>query len=292
MTNKDKDFKATEVDLFGEVDEELKESIISANEQKKTKRTVDLFGEVDIELKEKIIAANNTANEIRKSKRRKAQKEQEKKNEKNFYEIFKDNFYSALKETKKYLLWGRHTSGLNKSKYVEGANKSEKKFFSEDLEEREGWKYNLWFVRSYLQGSIHSSQNKRFFEIKWTLPLYEDAMGYIPDKCMIHPNFKDFKERNFIDFEEENDAYMELIQSCRKLLDPELRDDYFLKGIDFNLKKGFKKINYPRDEDLRSMSLTQHKNVLIFQWKLPEEIIKIRIANSDEFRCCFQYWMQ
>jgi len=36
MTNKDKDFKATEVDLFGEVDEELKESIISANEQKKT----------------------------------------------------------------------------------------------------------------------------------------------------------------------------------------------------------------------------------------------------------------
>ena len=67
--------------------------------------------------------------------------------------------------TKKYLLWGRHTSGLNKSKYVEGANKSEKKFFSEDLEEREGWKYNLWFVRSYLQGSIHSSQNKRFFEI-------------------------------------------------------------------------------------------------------------------------------
>jgi len=303
MTNKDKDFKATEVDLFGEVDEELKESIISANEQKKTKRTVDLFGEVDIELKEKIIAANNAANEIRKSKRRKVQKAQqeeerklqkaqEKKNEKYFYEVCKDNFYSALKETKKYLSWGRHTSGLNKSKYVERANKSEKKFFSEDLVEREGWKYNLWFVRSYLQGSINSSQNKRFFEIKWTLPLYEDAMGYIPDKCMIHPNFKDFKERNFIDFEEENDAYIELIGSCRKLLDPKLRDDYFLQGIDFNLKKGFKKINYPRDEDLKSMSLSQHKNVLIFQWELPEEIVKIRIADSDEFQYCFQYWLQ
>ena len=101
-----------------------------SDKDKKIKRTVDLFGEVDIELKEKIIAANNAANEIRKSKRRKVQKAQqeeernlqktqEKKNEKYFYEIFKDNFYSALKETKKYLSWGRHTSGLNKSKYVE-----------------------------------------------------------------------------------------------------------------------------------------------------------------------------
>jgi hypothetical protein len=36
MTNKDKDFKATEVDLFGEVDLELKESIISTNKLKKT----------------------------------------------------------------------------------------------------------------------------------------------------------------------------------------------------------------------------------------------------------------
>jgi hypothetical protein len=35
MTNKDKEIKEPEVDLFGEVDLELKESIISANEQKK-----------------------------------------------------------------------------------------------------------------------------------------------------------------------------------------------------------------------------------------------------------------
>ena len=113
----------------------------ASDKDKKTKRTLDLFGEVDIELKEKIIAANNAANEIRKSKRRKVQKAQqeeerklqkaqEKKNEKYLYEVCKDNFYSALKETKKYLSWGRHTSGLNKSKYVERANKSEKKFFS------------------------------------------------------------------------------------------------------------------------------------------------------------------
>ena len=56
------------------MDEELKESLnhLILNTPKTNGNL--FFNQVDIELKEKIIAANNTANEIRKSKRRKSKK--------------------------------------------------------------------------------------------------------------------------------------------------------------------------------------------------------------------------
>ena len=206
-------------------------------------------------------------------------------------------FYKALEQTKKYLSWGRIPPKIKKTNYY---SKLPTYFFSEDIDEREGWKSEIWHKRKNLTSNIHIDGEERIFEIKWTLPLFEEAMGYVADKYMNYPSFGDFQERNFIDFEEDNKMYEELIDSCRKILDPELRDYYFLSGVDFSVKKTFKNMYYSELEDLNliqpenleSMSLTQEKNVLTFQWKLPDEISKVRLADDDEFSACFKYWFQ
>ena len=207
-------------------------------------------------------------------------------------------FLKALEQTKQFLSWGRVSSKSKKTNYF---SKLPAHFFSEDLFERESWKYELWFERKNLTFNTYSAEeNKSIFEIKWILPLFEEAMGFVADKYMIYPTFEDYQTRNFIDFEDENAMYEQLIDSCRKLLDPELNDDYFLSGVRFNVRKGFKSIYYDKEEDLNlyqpenleSMNLSQENNVLTFQWMLPEEIFKVRIADNDEFYYCFKYWLQ
>lgn len=222
---------------------------------------------------------------------------QEEQKEEERYRLEKKYFYKALKKTKKYLSWGRISPKLKKSNYFSTLPTI---FFSEDIDERENWKYELWYERKNLTTNIHIDGEERIFEIKWTLPLFEEAMGYIAHKYMIYPGLEDFQQKNFIDFEEDNEMYEEFIDSCRNLLDPEVNDDYFLKGVEFSVKKTFKKIYYNKLEDfnliqpenLESMSLSQEKNVLTFQWELPDEILKIRLADHGEFSACFKYWLQ
>ena len=222
---------------------------------------------------------------------------QEEQEEEARYAVGKKSFYKALEQTKKYLSWGRIPPKIKKTNYY---SELPSHFFSEDIDEREGWKYEIWHERKNLTSNIHIDGEERIFEIKWRLPLFEESMGYIADKYMIYPNFEDFQQGNFIDFEEDNEMYKELIDSCRNLLDPAIKHDYFLRGVDFSVKKTFKNIYYSELEDfnliqsenLESMSLTQDKNVFTFQWKLPDEISKIRLADDDEFSACFRYWLQ
>ena len=223
-------------------------------------------------------------------------KTKEKQSKENKYINQKKYFNEALKNTKKYLSWGRISPQLKKTNYFSTLPTI---FFSEDITERENWKYELWYERKNLESNIHIDGEERIFEIKWTLPLFEEAMGYIADKHMVYPSFENFQERNFIDFEENNSMYEDLIFSCRNLLDPEVNDDYFLNGVEFFIKNPFWKfdntfaeVKSVKPEYLESMSLSQEKNVLLFQWKLPDEISRIKLLDDDEFSACFRYWLQ
>ena len=80
-------------------------------------------------------------------------------------------FLKALEQTKQFLSWGRISSKSKKSNYF---SKLPANFFSDDLDERESWKYELWFERKNLTFNTYSAgENKSVFEIKWIHPLIE-----------------------------------------------------------------------------------------------------------------------
>ena len=236
--------------------------------------------------------------EKQKNKKEKIIKQtKEKQAKENEYTNQKKYFNEALKKTKNYLSWGRISPKSKKTNYFSPLPTI---FFSEDVHERECWKYKLWYKKKCLKSNIHIKGKERIFEIRWTLPLFEEAMGYIADKHMIYPSFEDFQKRNFIDFEGNNSMYEDLIYGCRDLLDPEVNDDdYFLNGVEFFIKNPFwtfdttfRDIKSVKPEYLESMSFSQEKNVLLFQWKLPDEISRIHLLDDDEFDACFKYWLQ
>ena len=204
MTNTNKEIKAPEVDLLGEVDLELKESMLAAKELKK-------------------IEFNKQQKKIKTEKKLK-QKHEDKKmkdlQDVNDQILRKAEFLDTMNQISVYLSWGRNhnTSILGD---IPKDDMEEPDFALESLCNSIKWVKKDLLKQAHEKHKSGSLFDDQLKAIELRLPLYEEFFGSLTEKDFIFPGYKcnsyDFHLDNSYDFN--LDCYQRIISTIVEVLE-------------------------------------------------------------------------
>ena len=164
------------------------------------------------------------------------------------------DFNDAVKQTKIYLSWGRN----HKCNWIN-------EFLVFENDGIEG-----------IESSIINKSGTRIYKFKWILPLFEECVGSIHNDHFRFPS-----ERNF---QIDNEYYESLLESCDNLFDPSEgygKDDDIFCALSYS--------GDPYNFDINDISFVRNKNIITFEYKLPNEIDDIYINDLQIFSDAMKY---
>jgi|TARA_B110000438_G_C15770356_1_gene631594 hypothetical protein len=195
MTIKHKEIKPPEVDLLGEVDLELKESILAAKELKK-------------------IEFNEQQKKIKAEKKLK-QKHEDKKmkdlQDVNDQILRKEEFLYTMNQISVFLSWGRnHTTSILGD--IPKDDMEEPDFAIESLCKSLKWVKKDLFKQAHVKHKSGDILDDKLKTIELRLPLYEEFFGSLTDKDFIFPGYK------YNSYDLNLDCYQRIILTIEEIL--------------------------------------------------------------------------
>ena len=196
MTIKDKEIKPSEVDLLGEVDLELKESMLAAKELKK-------------------IEFNEQQKKIKAEKKLK-QKHEDKKmkdlQDINDQILRKEEFLYTMNQISVFLSWGRnHTTSILGD--IPKDDMEEPDFAIELLCKSLKWVKKDLFKQAHVKHKSGDIFDDKLKKIELRLPLYEEFFGSLTEKDFIFPGYK------YNSYDLNLDCYQRIISTIVEVLD-------------------------------------------------------------------------